>query len=163
MKKKAGNGCGGTDDGRTHRYAHLHTVKLVIDGIQGSKNHKYSFIFLFFPFFFCLFVCTLTSKPCIIKFYCRHSILIFFFSVSHKYAHRRQQSVILKLFRISGNIHISVCKYITHGQASPRLQLHPIWMWCWQCKCFELPGIHKLKVKMDNFLSLREDVTNVLF
>lgn len=27
MKKRAGNGCGGTDDGRTHRYAHLHTVK----------------------------------------------------------------------------------------------------------------------------------------
>ncbi len=56
MKKRAGNGCGGTDDGRTHRYAHLHTVKLIIDAIQGSKIINTVFIPLFSPFFVCLFV-----------------------------------------------------------------------------------------------------------
>ncbi len=162
MKKRAGNGCGGTDDGRTHRYVQLHTVKLVIDAIQSSKIIN-TVLFLFFPPFLSVCLYTYKKTSYINKVYCRHSILRFFFSVNHKYAKRHQQSVLLKLFRRFWK-HSHFCLQIYHTWPSkPRLQLHPIWMWCWQCKGFELPGIHELKVKMDNFLSLREDVTNVLF
>lgn len=54
MKKRAGNGCGGNDDGRIHRYAQLHKVKLLIDVIHGSKIIKQ---FLFSSSFFFFFVC----------------------------------------------------------------------------------------------------------
>lgn len=72
MKKRAGNGCGGNDDGRIHRYAQLHKVKLLIDVIHGSKIIKQ---FLFSSSFFLsvsLYIHMQTSY--IIRVYYRHSI-----------------------------------------------------------------------------------------